>query len=280
MRESFLIVPNCTVELTGMQYCLLEWIGRSRFNGETSHGKFSLVEVTGDSSSLFYHRKVLSGAKLITRQNLSIRVDDISIQGMVFHLPRYYTEMKTKQMVIAERVVNELKRRDHYMADYEEIKLMVLNKSEAGKVFRTPEFQRYIKTDESVPFRTLYPDASKNAYMTKRGEEKMVRVMRLIDPNADVYDACNRDAAEEGAAEAKEGFLAGADSNSLYVDVPLLQLAYNVVAHHGGKGISQSEMAQEMGLDKLNARGVVKNLVKLKAIESMAVDEGRQRTSK
>ncbi|XP_041762440.1 general transcription factor 3C polypeptide 1 [Anopheles merus] len=280
MRESFLIVPNCTVELTGMQYCLLEWIGRSRFNGETSHGKFSLVEVTGDSSSLFYHRKVLSGAKLITRQNLSIRVDDISIQGMVFHLPRYYTEMKTKQMVIAERVVNELRRRDHYMADYEEIKLMVLNKSEAGKVFRTPEFQRYIKTDESVPFRTLYPDASKNAYMTKRGEEKMVRVMRLIDPNADVYDACNRDAAEEGAAEAKEGFLAGADSNSLYVDVPLLQLAYNVVAHHGGKGISQSEMAQEMGLDKLNARGVVKNLVKLKAIESMAVDEGRQRTSK
>uniref|UniRef100_A0A182JTU3 Uncharacterized protein n=1 Tax=Anopheles christyi TaxID=43041 RepID=A0A182JTU3_9DIPT len=280
MRESFLIIPNCTVELTGMQYCILEWIGRSRFNGETSHGKFSLVEVSGDSSSLFYHRKVLSGAKLITRQNLSIRVDDISIQGMVFHLPRYYTEMKTKQLVIAERVVNELKRRDQYMADYEEIKLMVLNKSEAGKVFRAPEFLRYIKTDESVPFRTIYPDAPKSAYLTKRGEEKMVRVMRLIDPNADVYDAWNREAVEEAGAEGKDSFLASTDSNSLYVDVPLLQLAYNVVAHHGGKGISQSEMAQEMGLDKLNARGVVKNLVKLKAIESMAVDEGRQRTSK
>uniref|UniRef100_A0A182P3V1 Uncharacterized protein n=1 Tax=Anopheles epiroticus TaxID=199890 RepID=A0A182P3V1_9DIPT len=280
MRESFLIIPNCTVELTGMQYCILEWIGRSRFNGETSHGKFSLVEVTGDSSSLFYHRKVLSGAKLITRQNLSIRVEDISIQGMVFHLPRYYMEMKTKQLTIVERVVNELKQRDNYMADYEEIKMLVLKKSEAGKVFRTPEFQRFIKTDESVQFRTLYPDAPKTAYMTKRGEEKLVRVMRLIDPDADVYDAWNRETTEEVGMDGKDGFLAGADSNSLYVDVPLLQIAYNVVAHHGGKGISQSEMAQEMGLDKLNARGVVKNLLKLKAIESMAVDEGRQRTSK
>uniref|UniRef100_A0A182M2V9 Uncharacterized protein n=1 Tax=Anopheles culicifacies TaxID=139723 RepID=A0A182M2V9_9DIPT len=280
MRESFLIVPNCTLELTAMQYCILEWIGRSRFNGETSHGKYSLVEISGDSSSLFYHRKLLSSAKLITRQNLSIRIDDVSIQGMVFHLPRYYKEMKTKQLLIAERVVSELKKREHYMADYEEIKLMVLNKSDAGKLFRSPEFQRYIKTDETVPFRTLYPDAPQSSYMTKRGEEKMIRVMRLIDPTADMYDVWSREAIEDGGADAKEGFLASADSKALYADVPLLQLAYNVIANQGGKGISQSEMAQEMGLDKLNARAVVKNLTKLKCIESMTVDEGRQRTSK
>uniref|UniRef100_A0A182SUT6 B-block_TFIIIC domain-containing protein n=1 Tax=Anopheles maculatus TaxID=74869 RepID=A0A182SUT6_9DIPT len=280
MRESFLIVPNCTAELTGMQYCILEWIGRSRFSGETSHGKYSLVQISGDSSSLFYHRKVLSGAKLITRQNLSIRIDDTSIQGMVFHLPRYYTEMKTKQLIIVERVVNELKRREHFMADYEEIKLMVLNKPDAGKLFRSPEFQRYIKMDEAVPFRTLYPDAPQSSWQTKRGVEKMIRVMRLIDPKADVYDVWNREAAEEGGADAREGFLASADSNVIYADVPLLQVAYNVIANHGGKGISQSEMAQEMGLDKLNSRAVVKNLSKLKCIESMTVDEGRQRTSK
>uniref|UniRef100_A0A4Y0BL14 Uncharacterized protein n=1 Tax=Anopheles funestus TaxID=62324 RepID=A0A4Y0BL14_ANOFN len=280
MRESFLIIPNCTAELTGMQYCILEWIGRSRFHGETSHGKYSLVEISGDSSSLFYHRKVLSSAKLITRQNLSIRIDDVSIQGMVFHLPRYYTEMKTKQLLIVERVVSELKKREHYMADYEEIKLMVLNKSDAGKLFRSPEFQRFIKTDETVSFRTLYPNAPPSSYLTKRGEEKMIRVMRLIDPKADVYDMWSREAADEGGTDTKEGFLASADSKALYVDIPLLQLAYNVIAEQGGKGISQSEMAQELGLDKLNARAVVKNMTKLKSIESMAVDEGRQRTSK
>ncbi|XP_050071760.1 general transcription factor 3C polypeptide 1 [Anopheles maculipalpis] len=280
MRESFIIVQNCTAELTGMQYCILEWIGRSRFSGETSHGKYSLVQISGDSSSLFYHRKVLSAAKLITRQNLSIRIDDTSIQGMVFHLPRYYTEMKTKQLLVVERVVNELKRREHFMADYEEIKMMVLNKPDAGKLFRSPEFQRYIKMDEMVPFRTLYPDAPQSSWMTKRGGEKMIRVMRLIDPKADVYDVWNREMAEEGGADAKDGFLASADSDAIYVDVPLLQLAYNVIANHGGKGISQSEMAQELGLDKLNSRAVVKNLSKLKCIESMTVDEGRQRTSK
>ncbi|XP_052902884.1 general transcription factor 3C polypeptide 1 [Anopheles moucheti] len=280
MRESFLIIPNFTAELTGMQYCILEWIGRSRFSGETSHGKYSLVEISGDSSSLFYHRKVLSSAKLITRQNLSIRIDDVSIQGMVFHLPRYYNEMKTKQLLIVERVVSELKKREHFMADYEEIKLMVLNKSDAGKLFRSPEFQRFIKTDETVSFRTLYPNAPSSSYLTKRGEEKMIRVMRLIHPTADVYDLWCRDTAEEGGADAKEGFLASADSKAVYADIPLLQLAYNVIADQGGKGISQSEMAQQLGLDKLNARAVVKNLTKLKCIESMAVDEGRQRTSK
>uniref|UniRef100_A0A182Q4G9 Uncharacterized protein n=1 Tax=Anopheles farauti TaxID=69004 RepID=A0A182Q4G9_9DIPT len=280
MRESFLILPNCTAELSGMQYCLLEWIGRSRFNGETSHGKHSLVEVSGDSSSLFYNRKVLSNAKLITRQNLSIRVDDMSIQGMVFHLPRYYTEMKTKQLIIVERVVNELKQRKNYMADYEEIKLMMLNKSDAGKLFRSPEFLRFIKTDELVPFRTLYPNAPQNVWMSKRGEEKVVRVMRLIDPSVDVYEAWGRDAAEEGVVESKDGFLAAADSNVLYADIPLLQLAYNVISHNAGRGTSQSELALSLGLDKLNARGVVKNLTKLKYIESIAVDEGRQRTSK
>ncbi|XP_053679804.1 general transcription factor 3C polypeptide 1 [Anopheles nili] len=281
MRESYLIDSNCTAELSGMQYCMLEWIGRSRFNGETSHGKHSLIEVTGDSSALFYNRKALTSAKLITRQNLSIRIDNVSIQGLVFHLPRYYSEMKSKQLLIVELVVKELKSRKNYIADYEEIKLMMLKKSEAGKIFRTPEFQRYIKTDETVPYRTLYPNTPPSSWYSKRGEEKQVRVMRLIDPEAEVYDLWNRDGPEEGgAADTKEGFLCSADSSMLYVDLPLLQVAYNAIANHEGVGIAQSELAVALGLDRLNVRGVVKNLTKLKAIEGLSFDEGRQRTTK
>uniref|UniRef100_A0A182JAE2 Uncharacterized protein n=1 Tax=Anopheles atroparvus TaxID=41427 RepID=A0A182JAE2_ANOAO len=275
LRESFLMNQNCTVELTIMQYCMLEWIGRSRFNGETSHGKFSLLEVTGDSSSLFYYRKALCNGRLITRQNLSIRSEDVSIQGIVFHLPRYYTEMKSKQLLIAERVVSELKRRKHYVADYEEMKMIMLGRADAGKLFRSPEFQRYIKTDEMVPYREIYPDAPVSAWQSKRGDEKLLRIMRLIDPNADVQD---REGPEE--TEAKDGFMAGADSSMLYVDLSLARQAYQTVAASGDTGISQSEMATKLELDRLNSRSVLKHLIRLKIVESQSVDEGRQRTAK
>ncbi|XP_062533981.1 general transcription factor 3C polypeptide 1 [Armigeres subalbatus] len=277
MRESFIIEPNCTAELTIIQYCMLEWIGRSRFNGETSQGKYSLVELTKDSSILYYNRKFLTDCKLITRQALCQRTGDTSIQGMVFHLPRYYCEMKPKALVITEKVVNILKNRQNFMADYDEIKILVLGRSEARKWFRGNEFTKFVRTDESVSYRTLYPDADPREYMlkNKKNEEKQIRIMRLVDPNADVYDLWYKE--EQTEEDQKDGFL---DSQKAYIDVPLLQQAYNMIAHSSEQGISQSSLAVKMGLDRLNARALVKNLMRIKAIQGSAVDEGRQRTTK
>ncbi|XP_035796337.1 general transcription factor 3C polypeptide 1-like [Anopheles albimanus] len=277
LRESFLIPGNCTTELTGIQYCMLEWIGRARFNGETSQGRFSLLEMTRDSSTLYYNRKVLCGAKLVTRQTFCMRTGDSSTQGVLFHLPRYYREMKTRQQLVVERVVNVLQNRPFHMADYAEIKQLVLGKTEAKKIFRSPEFARFVRMDEMVPYRTLYPDAPPSDWMSKKGDEKTVRVMRLVDPTTDVYEVWCRDGIEE---DAREGFLARADSSALYVDKPLLRLAYEVIGKAGTSGISQSELATTLGLDRLNARSIVRNLVRLKVVESQSFNEGRQRTTK
>ncbi|XP_019546939.3 general transcription factor 3C polypeptide 1 [Aedes albopictus] len=277
MRESFIIEPNFTAELTIIQYCMLEWIARSRFNGETSQGKYSLVELTKDSSILYYNRKFLTDCKLITRQALCQRTGETSIQGMVFHLPRYYCEMKPKGLLITEKVVNILKTRPNYMADYDEIKLMVLGRAEARKWFRGNEFTKYVRTDETVTYRTLYPEAERREYMlkNKKNEEKQVRIMRLIDPDADVYDLWYKD--EQPEEDQKDGFL---DSQKAYIDMPVLQQAYNVIASSGEQGISQSALATQLGLDRLNARALVKNLMRIKAIDGSSVDEGRQRTTK
>ena len=45
-------------------------------------------------------------------------------------------------------------------------------------------------------------------------------------------------------------------------------------------GRSQSEMAKDMGLSRLHARCVVRNLERLKCISSYMKDEGRQRVAK
>ncbi|XP_039449213.1 general transcription factor 3C polypeptide 1 [Culex pipiens pallens] len=277
MRESFIVNSNFTLDFTIIQYCMLEWIARARFNGETSQGKYSLLELTKDSSILYYNRKFLTDYKLITRQSLCQRTGESSIQGMVFHLPRYYNEMKPKNLMITEKVVNILKQRPNYQADYEEIKQIVLGRSEARKWFRCPEFAKYIRTDETVPYRVLYPDADEREWKMKnrKCEEKQVRVMRLIDPTADIYELWYKDEVPE--EDQNDGIL---NSQKAYIDMPILQQAYNIVAAAGESGVSQSSMALQMGLDKLNARGVVKNLMRLKAVEGHAVDEGRQRTTK
>ncbi|XP_058461806.1 general transcription factor 3C polypeptide 1 [Malaya genurostris] len=277
MRESFIRHQNCTYELTIIQYCMLEWIARSRFNGETSQGKYSLVELTKDSSILYYNRKFLTDCKLVTRQSFCQRTGETSIQGMIYHLPRYYNEMKPKTLLITEKVVNILKQRPGYMADYDEIKHIVLGRAEARKWFRGNEFTKYVKTDETVPYRDLYPEAHPREWKlkSKKSEEKHVRVMRLIDPEADVYDLWYKEDVPED--DQKDGIL---NSQKAYIDMPVLQQAYNVIASMSDQGISQSSLAVEIGVDKLNSRAVVKNLMRLKAIEGHAIDEGRQRTTK
>lgn len=59
---------NPGLELTVMQYCVLERIGRSRYMGEVTQGKVSLQLVGEDPKVLFYHRKYLMKYKLIVKQ--------------------------------------------------------------------------------------------------------------------------------------------------------------------------------------------------------------------
>jgi hypothetical protein len=59
---------NPGLELTIMQYCVLERIGRSRYMGEVTQGKVSLQLLGEDPKALFYHRKFLIKHKLIVKQ--------------------------------------------------------------------------------------------------------------------------------------------------------------------------------------------------------------------
>ena len=59
---------NPGLELTIMQYCVLERIGRSRYMGEVTQGKVSLHLLGEDPKALFYHRKFLIKHKLIVKQ--------------------------------------------------------------------------------------------------------------------------------------------------------------------------------------------------------------------
>lgn len=59
---------NPVTELGIIPYCILERIGRSRYEGEATQGKRGLQLVTNDPKMLYYFRKLLVKNKLVSKQ--------------------------------------------------------------------------------------------------------------------------------------------------------------------------------------------------------------------
>lgn len=83
----------------------------------------------------------------------------------------------------------------------------------------------------------------------------------------------NSDDEEDCAA----GFL---DQTKTRLDHSLINQAYEVIDETESVGITQSEIATRLGLTKLHARTIVRNLIRLKQITSYMSDASRQRTSR
>ena len=70
------------------------------------------------------------------------------------------------------------------MATYEMIKTHLDMGSSSRKFFRSPIFLRFMKTDHSVPYRAIFPDAPDKQWKSKQsGTEKVLKTVMLIDEN-------------------------------------------------------------------------------------------------
>ena len=72
------------------------------------------------------------------------------------HLPRFYVERKPKALYLTERVIEILKERPCHLAEYEEIRKELGLVNSLKKLFKTMEFQRYVKTDLVSVFHSLH----------------------------------------------------------------------------------------------------------------------------
>ncbi|CAG2055942.1 unnamed protein product, partial [Timema podura] len=68
--------------------------------------------------------------------------------------------------------------------------------------------------------------------------------------------------------------------DDVYLDQPLLTQAFNIVDEAGPKGCSQVELSKKMGLTKLQARTLYRNLLKRGVVAAYMHDIGRQRVSR
>ncbi len=106
-------------------------------------------------------------------------------QGTLFHLPRFYTERRPKAFLLVHDIIKLLLERPGHRASYDDVKEQLDIGGAAKKLFKTLIFQRFVKGDVRVPYRTLYPTAPESVWKRKSlNVEKNVRVMTLIKETA------------------------------------------------------------------------------------------------
>ncbi|XP_031843956.1 general transcription factor 3C polypeptide 1 isoform X2 [Nomia melanderi] len=263
------------IDLNVIQYCFLERVGRSRYHGEVTQGKLSLNALREDPKSLFYHRKLLLRHKLITKQIHHQKSGGHSCNGSLLHLTRFFVERKPKAIFLAEEVIKILQSKPNCVAEYDEIKRKLRIENPIRKLFKTTFFQKIVKTDIRVPYRTLYPNAQPTEWQQKNNpsKEKKIKVVQLLQPTIDVVEAWKDDIQEED--ELHELNI----SNHKYC-VPYLKQANDIIESTGSNGLCQGELGKMMGLTKLQSRTILRNLVKQNIVATYMNDIGRQRLTK
>ncbi|XP_071452736.1 general transcription factor 3C polypeptide 1 isoform X2 [Hetaerina americana] len=277
-RNTVLLGDNVdpTSELTLAHYCLLERIGRSRYHGEVTIGRTSLQQVGIDPKTLFYLRKFLLNHKLITKQIFHLKNYGQNSSGSLLHLTKFYILRRPKVLVLTQKVVEILKSRPDHYAEYEEIRQILGIHYSLKKLTKSAEFQKFVKSD-MLPYRTVYPEADHTEWKLKAfDKEKMIRVVQLVKPDVDVEEVWSKEDGDEDD-DSCSGYL---DQSKIMFDRPLLCQAYDFFEKAGPSGLSKVELGSLMGLSKLEARTICRNLVKCGFVSLYMQDVGRQRVTR
>lgn len=120
----------------------------------------------------------------------------------------------------------------------------------------------------------MHPESTKEQYLTKSGEEKIVRCFQLIDPNVDLAEVWLKEEPEE---DDEQGLL---NNNDTPLDMPMIMYALRLIHESGPNGITQNELSTRMGTNRLNARSVCRCLVRRKGVTFFLDNQGRQRITK
>ena len=275
--------PLQVAGITDTQWAILERVGRARYHGEVTQGKLSLQAMNVDPKTLFYHRKSLVRNGLILKQVHHQKSRGQNFQGTLFHLPRFYVERKPKALILVRNAIIFLKTRENGIATYDDVRNHLNLGNSVKKLFKTHDFQRFMKGDVRVPFRDLYPDAPESEWKRKgTNHEKSVRVVKLLDLSVNP-DNVFRDDEESGKgqeeADSSRSVAGILDQSEWLSDRSMMWQAYAKVEEAGPEGLSQQELGQRLGQGKLEARTICRNLQRRELVVTIMKDIGRQRVT-
>ncbi|KAJ8670622.1 hypothetical protein QAD02_001881 [Eretmocerus hayati] len=268
--------PNLHLPLT--HYCVLERVGRARKIGEITLKK--IKNFKEDAKTLFYVRKCLQTYGLIKKQiyyqgNTGKHYNGQNT-GTLVHLTRFFHARKPKVIVWAEHLIDYLKSKENYAAEYNEVKNELNIEYGIKKFFKIQMLQKVFRTDVKVPYRSYYPTSADKEWAVKSNptKERIIKLVTLSDPNIEISDIWRSEEVEEVEEQVQMNIAAQK------FNVPYLKQAYDYFESKESGGATQTELKTDLGLTRLTSRTFVRNLVKANVVSIYLDDVGRQRLTK
>uniref|UniRef100_A0A8B9FHV5 General transcription factor IIIC subunit 1 n=1 Tax=Amazona collaria TaxID=241587 RepID=A0A8B9FHV5_9PSIT len=259
------------LKLPDFSYCILERLGRSRWQGELQRdlhsGAFKV-----DAGKIHYHRRVLDKNGLITMQSHVIRLPSGAQQhSILLLLTRFHVDRRSKYDILMEKLSSMLSARSNQMETLGNLR------EELGLCERTfKRLYQYMMNAGlakvvSIPLRDIHPGGG--PYKTKKGTDVMVRCLKLVKEFKKKMEEYHDDDEEEIITKAVPPV-------DIVCERDMLTQAYELIESRGTKGISQAEIRLAMNVGKLESRMLCRLLERYKVVKGFMEDEGRQRTTK
>ncbi|NXI44516.1 TF3C1 factor, partial [Galbula dea] len=259
------------LKLPDFSYCILERLGRARWQGELQRDLHSEAFKV-DAGKIHYHRRVLDRNGLITLQSHVIRLPSGAQQhSILLLLTRFHVDRRSKYDILMEKVSSMLSARSNQMETLGNLR------EELGLCERTfKRLYQYMMNAGlakvvSIPLQDMHPDGG--PYKTKRGTDVMVRCLKLLKEARKKMEDYHDEEEEEIITRAVPPV-------EIVCERDMLTQAYELIESRGTKGISQAEIRLAMNVGKLEARMLCRLLERYKVVKGFMEDEGRQRTTK
>uniref|UniRef100_UPI0037E74EBE general transcription factor 3C polypeptide 1 n=1 Tax=Semicossyphus pulcher TaxID=241346 RepID=UPI0037E74EBE len=266
------------LKLTDDSYCVLERVGRARWQGELQkdlHGCSFKI----DARKLHYLRKSLDKHGLITMQSYVTRSKTGQQQhSILLLLKRFHVNRRSKYDILMEYVSNILQQSPGQFAT-----LMALREQlnvNDGTFKRIFQYMRGAKLVEYCMYPLEDLDPSAGPCTNKTGKKVLVRCLKLLKPYLRKGVADDDDDEEEEEEDNTGARRRAVPAEGRIMENDILSQAYQIVLSSGTKGIAQSGIGFKMNIGKLESRMICRGLDRAGVIKGFMVDEGRQRTTK
>ncbi|KAI5091211.1 general transcription factor 3C polypeptide 1 isoform X2 [Silurus meridionalis] len=267
---------NPEVKLSDLSYCILERLGRARWQGELQRDLHAIAFKL-DSGKIHYLRKSLDKNGLITMQSHVVRLPSGAQQhSILLLLKRFHIDRRSKYDILMEstsKILSELPDKTGIMIKLRD-QLHICDRT-FKKMYQYMQAAKMVSVI-SLPLQDLNPDAG--PFKTKKGTNVLVRCLKLLKPykRNQIDDDDDDDDDEDGDVPVKSNVQAQARD----IERDLLAQAYDIVVTTGSKGISKTVLRGRLNIGKLESRMICRVLERNQMIKGFMEDEGRQRTTK
>ncbi|KAM3864620.1 general transcription factor 3C polypeptide 1 [Diretmus argenteus] len=264
------------LKLSDHSYCILERLGRARWQGELQRDLHACSFKT-DAGKLHYMRKSLVRHGLITTQSHVSRLPTGQQQySILLLLKRFHIIRRSKYDILMESLSNILQETPGHLASIVALRDQLnVNERTFKRVHQYMQSAKLIQII-NYPLEDLNP--GNGPCTTKRGAKVLVRCLRLLKPyvKKEIIVEEEDDDEEDGTGARRKTL----PSEGRVMERDLLLQAYHIVVSCGTRGISRTALGWRMNIGKLESRMICHKLERNGMIKGFMEDVGRQRTTK